>query len=264
MATPLAYSRWNIRRCVCLRRSADGLSVLRLRLGSSSQLCVLPARSISLDEARVHGPDLSADRSHAEAVVRLPARTFCGFPRLGCGPFRFENAMEKSSNSQRCCCVVGCCRLLLSLQCFVLGVGWRMVVRSTLLGAGLPLLCAGLAPAWSSANPHWRRVLAALAICGALFSLMAVSTTAQPPDQFRCPLFQLLAPSFLAGKLSLTQGSMLTSSEAGTQGHGAFNLGELAGLHGLPSLIPLFVVWGVATFLWSRMNHAEQRAAENC
>lgn len=137
--------------------------------------------------------------------------------------------------------------------------GWSYGPRY--LGAGLPLLCVGLAPVWSSATPRWRRVLAALIICGGLFSLMAVSTTAQPPDQFRCALFQLSAPSFWAGKLSLNQGSMLTRSEtAGGQAHGAFNLGELAGLHGLPSLIPLFVIWGLAAFLWTRMNHAEQRA----
>jgi hypothetical protein len=141
--------------------------------------------------------------------------------------------------------------------------GWSYGPRY--LSAGLPLLCVGLAPAWSSANRCWRRILAALALCGGLFSLMAVSTTAQPPDRFRCALFQLLAPSFWAGKLSLNQGgSMLTLSEtAGGQAHGAFNLGELAGLHGLPSLIPLFVVWALAAFLWSRMNHAERRAANH-
>jgi hypothetical protein len=134
--------------------------------------------------------------------------------------------------------------------------GWSYGPRY--LSAGVPLLCVGLAPAWNTAKPQWQRVLAALAICGALFSLMAVSTTAQPPDQFRCPLFQLLAPSFLAGKLSLNQGSMLTSSETEKQGHGAFNLGEIVGLHGLPSLIPLFVFWGLAAFLWRRTNKAEQ------
>ena len=138
--------------------------------------------------------------------------------------------------------------------------GWSYGPRY--LSAGLPLLCVGLAPVWTSANPRLRQILAALAVCGGLFSLMAVSTTAEPPDEFRCALFQLLAPSFWAGKLSLNQGSMLTLSEtAGGKAHGAFNLGELAGLHGLPSLIPLFVIWGSAAFLWSRMNHSEQRGA---
>jgi hypothetical protein len=132
--------------------------------------------------------------------------------------------------------------------------GWSYGPRY--LSAGLPLLSVGLAPVWTRANPRLRQILAALAVCSGLFSLMAVSTTAQPPDQFRCPFFQLSAPSFWSGKLSLTQGSMLTPSEtAGGQAHGAFNLGELAGLHGLPSLIPLFVIWGLAAFLWTRMNH---------
>jgi hypothetical protein len=137
--------------------------------------------------------------------------------------------------------------------------GWSYGPRY--LSAGLPLLCVGLAPVWTSANPRLRQILAALAVCSGLFSLIAVSTTAQPPDQFRCALFQLLLPSFWAGKLSLNQGSMLTLSETvGAQAHGAFNLGELAGLHGLPSLIPLFLSWALAAFLWTRANHAEQRA----
>jgi hypothetical protein len=87
---------------------------------------------------------------------------------------------------------------------------------------------------------------------------MAVSTTAQPPDNFHCALFQLIWPSFWAGKLSLNSQSMLMISEDPTgRAHGAFNLGELAGLHGLPSLIPLLAVWGVAAILWARMNRAE-------
>jgi len=140
--------------------------------------------------------------------------------------------------------------------------GWSYGPRY--MGAGLPLLCLGLAPVWDRANRIWRRVVVALAVCSGLFSLMAVSITAQPPDRFRCALTQLLAPSFWAGKLSLNQASMLTLSEnAGGQAHGAFNLGELIGMHGLPSLIPLFVIWGVAAFLWRRLNQVEQRAATN-
>ena len=51
---------------------------------------------------------------------------------------------------------------------------------------------------------------------------------------------------------------MLTSSETETRGHGAFNLGELVGLHGLTSLIPLFVLWGSAAFLWTLTIKTEQ------
>jgi hypothetical protein len=137
--------------------------------------------------------------------------------------------------------------------------GWSYGPRY--MAAGLPLLCVGLAPAWSNARPIWRGVLALAAACGCVLGLMAVSTTAQPPDEFRCALVQLFWPSFWAGKLSLNQQSMLTISEDPTgHAHGAFNLGELAGLHGLASLIPLLAVWGLAAALWIRINQAERLA----
>jgi hypothetical protein len=42
--------------------------------------------------------------------------------------------------------------------------------------------------------------------------------------------------------------------------HGAFNLGELAGLHGLASLIPLLAVWALAAVLWVGINRVERLA----
>jgi hypothetical protein len=137
--------------------------------------------------------------------------------------------------------------------------GWSYGPRY--MAAGLPLLCVGLAPAWTKARPFWRGGLALAAACGSVFALMAVSTTAQPTDEFRCALVQLFWPSFWAGKLSLNLESMLTISEESTgHAHGAFNLGELAGLHGLASLIPLLAVWGLAAVLWVWINRAEQLA----
>jgi hypothetical protein len=137
--------------------------------------------------------------------------------------------------------------------------GWSYGPRY--MAAGLPLLCVGLAPAWSNARPFFRGALALTATCGVWFGLMAVSTTAQPPDEFRCALFQLFWPSFWAGKLSLNSQSMLTISDDPTgHAHGAFNLGELAGLHGLASLIPLLAVWALAAFLWAWINRAEKLA----
>jgi len=96
----------------CVHCRADGLSGSRLRLGFPSQLCVLPGGSLPLDEARLHGADLSACRSHVEAVVRLPPRTFYSFSHLSCDSFRIESAMEKSRNSRCCCGRVGRRRLL--------------------------------------------------------------------------------------------------------------------------------------------------------
>jgi hypothetical protein len=137
--------------------------------------------------------------------------------------------------------------------------GWSYGPRY--MAAGIPLLCVGLAPSWDRAQPFWKKMLAAMAVCGGLFALMAVSTTPQPPDQYHCPLMQLIIPSFWAGKFALTRGSMLTAAEDIPFGtHGAFNLGQLLGLHGLASLIPLFVLWGLAFFLWKRLDSASAGA----
>lgn len=135
--------------------------------------------------------------------------------------------------------------------------GWSYGPRY--MAAGVPLLCVGLAAAWANAGRVWRKALIALAACGMLFSLMAASVTAQPPDEFRCPLFQLLWPSFWSGKLSLTQGSMLKVTEGVGERHGAFNLGELLGLRGLMSLVPLLICWASIAAMWVWIDHRERR-----
>jgi hypothetical protein len=137
--------------------------------------------------------------------------------------------------------------------------GWSYGPRY--LSPGLPLLCLGLSPIYDYAPPLWRRITAALAASGGLFTLMAVSTTSHPPSDLKCSMFQLIVPSFWAGRLSINSDSMLTSGEAGAShiGH-AFNLGELMGLHGLSSLLPLLAVWLIAVALWLRMNRVHRRA----
>jgi hypothetical protein len=129
--------------------------------------------------------------------------------------------------------------------------GWSYGPRY--MAAGLPLLLLGLAPAWSHARRYCRAAMAIAAACGGIFAFMAVSVTAQPPDQLRCALFQLLLPSFWTGKLSQNTLSVLAVFED-LGGHGAFNLGERAGLHGLASLLPLLLVWGLAILLWTRLK----------
>jgi hypothetical protein len=139
--------------------------------------------------------------------------------------------------------------------------GWSYGPRY--LSPGLPLLCLGLAPLWDHARPVWRIAIGALAVAGVGLTLMAVSVGAQPPNEFHCPLRQFYWPSFWAGRLSLNLGMLLIPAEQGTtQVHGAFNLGELAGLHGLPSLIPLLGVWGLAAVLWAWINRSEQKLSD--
>jgi len=129
--------------------------------------------------------------------------------------------------------------------------GWSYGPRY--LAAALPLLCVGLAPLWSYSGPRLRAWLTVLALCSGFFTLTAVATTVQPVEGMKYPLFQLCIPNFFLGNLSLNHGSFLAQEIPG-ENHGAFNLGELAGLHGLLSLLPLFLIWALGGLIWLRMN----------
>lgn len=122
-------------------------------------------------------------------------------------------------------------------------------------GASFPLLCLGLAVVWERASRSWRRVLTALAFLSVFFALTVVSTTSQLAMQDSCPILHLSWPAFWHGQMALNRVSMLTVSEAGSsQQYGAFNLGQLMGLHGLASLIPLLAAWCAAIVVWMRMQ----------
>jgi hypothetical protein len=121
-------------------------------------------------------------------------------------------------------------------------------------GACIPFLCLGLPPAWQRASRPWRRVLALLAACGVFVALMIVSTTSELSMQDACPIVHASWPEFWSGGMAANRDSMLTVAEAGSSGqYGAFNLGQLIGLHGLASLIPLLVVWAAAAIAWWRL-----------
>jgi hypothetical protein len=125
------------------------------------------------------------------------------------------------------------------------------------VGACIPLLCTGLAVVWGRATMVWRRVLAGLSVCSVFVALMVVSTTSQLPMQDSCPLAHSVWPAFWSGQVAANRESMLTVGEAGGD-HGAFNLGQLVGLHGLASLVPLFVIWGLGAVCWWRMHRGQQ------
>jgi len=128
-------------------------------------------------------------------------------------------------------------------------------------GAAIPLLCIGVGIVWTRVRPAWRAVLAVSAGISAFVALMVISTTSQLAMQDSCPLVHSVWPAFWSGQMALNHDSMLTVAEAGSSGqYGAFNLGQLIGLHGLASLIPLLGIWGVAAVAWWRMH---RRAAAN-
>ena len=115
--------------------------------------------------------------------------------------------------------------------------------------SGLPFLAVGLAPLWDAGRRAGRGVLIALWIWGAAVTLVAVSTTPQPPANYDDPVVQLLWPAFEDGDLSLNQQSFVDlRADWGrlrdqSIPKAAWNLGEIAGLHGLASLAPLGAVW---------------------
>jgi hypothetical protein len=127
-------------------------------------------------------------------------------------------------------------------------------------GACIPLLCVGLATASKRMTPVWRRMMIVASACSVFVALMVVSTTSQLSMQDSCPLLHSAWPSFWSGQMAMNHESMLTASEAGSRPQfGAFNLGQLLGLRGLTSLIPLLALWGVAAIAWRRMNPAHPR-----
>jgi hypothetical protein len=124
-------------------------------------------------------------------------------------------------------------------------------------GASVPLLCIGLPVVWTRATPGWRRVLVGLALFSVFVALMVVSTTSQLSMQDRCPMVRTTWSAFWSGHVAVNRVSMLRVGDSGADvEYGAFNLGQLMGLRGLASLIPLFAVWGIAAVVWVRMRRS--------
>ena len=130
--------------------------------------------------------------------------------------------------------------------------GWAYGPRQFM--PALPFLALGLAPLWDLGRRWGRILLSAGWLWGVALTLIAVSTTPQPPapSQIDAPVRELLWPAFKDGDLSLNNQSFIDYRAQADllrghpELHAGWNLGELAGLHGLPSLVPLGLVWSIA------------------
>jgi hypothetical protein len=148
---------------------------------------------------------------------------------------------------------VGVYYLLLNASYFYWEGGWAFGPRQ--MTAALPFVALGLAPLWDAARQAWRGLLLAGWIWGAALTLIAVSTTPQPPASIKSPMRELLWPAFREGDLSLNPQTFVHNSvdvghlRGGGDPHAAWNLGELAGLRGLSSLLPLALIWAGAGLL---------------
>ncbi len=148
--------------------------------------------------------------------------------------------------------------LLLNASYFYWEGGWAFGPRQ--MTAALPFLALGLAPLWDLALTRaWSSVGRALLLAGwcwgAAITLVAVATTPQPPASMKHPVSELLWPAFRAGDLSLNPQTFVHNGvdvehlRGGGDPHAAWNLGELAGLRGLSSLLPLAAIWLIAAAL---------------
>jgi hypothetical protein len=145
--------------------------------------------------------------------------------------------------------------------------GWSYGPRQ--MAPALPFLSLTLAPLWRAANRSGRAALSALAICGVCITLVAVSTTAQPPSVYKRPLSELWWPAFRDGDLSLNHTSFTMAGwdpqkvRGHPEVHEAWNLGELLGLKAHDSLLPLFAVWFAATLWWVEAERYDSSAIKS-
>jgi hypothetical protein len=138
--------------------------------------------------------------------------------------------------------------------------GWAYGPRQMM--SALPFLALGLAPLWDVGRRWGRLVLISGWCWGVALTLIAVSTTPQPPSTVQAPVRELLWPAFKDGDLSLNNQSFLTYRaqpdllRGHPELHAGMNLGEALGLRGLWSLLALGLVWVTAGFVllptWSK------------
>jgi len=142
---------------------------------------------------------------------------------------------------------VGVFYLVLNASYFYWEGGWAFGPRQVV--PALPFLALGLAPLWDRWKAAGRVVLAGAWLWGAALTLVAVSTTPQPPAAIMRPVSELLMPAFLEGHLALNTQRFtdFRADEDAIWRHAdptvSWNLGMAMGLTGRASLLPLAAVW---------------------
>jgi hypothetical protein len=141
--------------------------------------------------------------------------------------------------------------------------GWAYAPRQ--LTPALPFLALGLAPLWDRWRRTGRMLLVAGWVWGAAVTLVAVSTTPQPPSDVMSPVTELLWPAFREGDLSLNHQSFVDYGadprrlRHNPQEHDSWNLGEVMKLRGLASLLPLGLIWAAAAWALRAQNDGPPR-----
>ncbi len=175
-------------------------------------------------------------------IAPLVAIAPVGLVRLGRSPRTARAALVAGA--------IGLYYFLLNASYFYWEGGWAFGPRQ--MTPALPFVCLGLAPLWTAGRGAGRAILGVAFAWGMAITLIAVSTTPQPPAVLTSPVTQLMWPAFRDGDLSLNYQTFVHNTaraellRGNQMPHAAWNLGELAGLHGHASLLPLLAVWIVA------------------
>jgi hypothetical protein len=144
--------------------------------------------------------------------------------------------------------------LCLNASYFYWDGGWSYGPRH--MAPAIPFLAMAIGPLWAVASRALRLTLGVLCAVGVALTLIGVSVTAQPPITYDRPMAQLWWPAFKDGDLSVGHQSFDTFGwnpelvRNHREAHRAWNVGELIGLRGLASLLPLGVIWAGAGLFW--------------
>ena len=134
--------------------------------------------------------------------------------------------------------------------------GWTLGPRYLIPTLPFLAICAAGALQPRPKADVWTRLRSVLVFLAMAVSvlLMLIGTAVKPevPKEIEAPWTSFLVPHFFSGELSLNR----TSFDDRWPGSArqAWNLGEIAGLDGLASLLPLLALWGFAAgfMMWSR------------
>ena len=140
--------------------------------------------------------------------------------------------------------------------------GWSYGSRH--LGPALPFVSIGIAPIWQQGRRALRLAVLVLAAVSIGESLVAVATTPQPPGIAPAdPMRELLWPAFAAGDFPIGWQSMFelrpppgAMSDLERRGvpRASWNLGQLIGLDGHMSLLPLVAIWALCAIAWRELE----------
>lgn len=135
------------------------------------------------------------------------------------------------------------------------------------LAPALPFLCLGLGPMWDAARRVLKLPVLMAAGYGFAVCLAGVATNPQINQLIHDPVWTTVWPMFWHGRLSVycfdfMRGGLPVFTACVPSRSSAWNLGQEAfGLHGLPSLVPLCLLWVLGAVALTLLTPTRSAAA---